>query len=200
MMSAALDIAADEVAVHGWNGLQVQVVAGRLGVSRQTLYNAFTNKHGLALALILRLTTRFLDGVEEAISRSDEVFEQWRAAVLYTLDTAACDPLLKSVLTADGQDEFLPLLTRDAEPIISAAQDRLAQSVLDACPDLEPEIARDVAETATRLAISHIVMPLHPHERVADLIATMVSRYVIGAPANRAARSDPVGGPAPDEP
>lgn len=177
---AALDIAADEVATHGWDGLQVQTIAARLGVSRQTLYNAFTNKHGLARALVLQLTDRFLAGVDRALTGSDDIHEQWRAAVLYTLDTAAADPLLKSVITADGRDQLLPLLTTDAEPVISAARDKLAAAVTAARPDVAPDDARDAAETATRLAISHVVLPLHPSTHVANHIATLITRFLDG--------------------
>lgn len=175
---AALDIAAEEVATHGWDGLQVQAVAARLGVSRQTLYNAFVNKHGLAQALVLQLTERFLAGVDQALAGSDDVYEQWRAAVLYTLDTAAADPLLKAVITADGRGELLPLLTTDAEPVISAARDKLAAAVTAVRPDVRIEDARDAAETATRLAISHVVLPLHPSTHVANHIATLITRFL----------------------
>lgn len=189
MMEAALDVAADEVATHGWEGLQVQTVAVRLGVSRQTLYNAFTNKHGLAQALVLRLTERFLDGVETALAGSNDVFEQWRAAIAYTLDTAAGDPLLKSILTADGRDDLLPLLTIDAGPIVHVARERLAEVVVRAHPDLPATVARDAAETATRLAISHVVLPLHANDHVATHIAVLISRYV--AHAERTSTASP---------
>ncbi|GAA1102663.1 MULTISPECIES: TetR/AcrR family transcriptional regulator [Pseudonocardia] len=180
-IEAALSVAAEEVAAHGWDGLQMQTVAARVGVSRQTLYNAFTNKHGLAQALVLRLTEQFLAGVEDALTRADDIVGQWRAAVLYTLKTAAADPLLKAVLTAESRDELLPLLTSDAGPVINVARQRLAGAILTARPDVDPATARHAAETATRLAISHIVLPLHPNEEAAALIATIVDRY-IGTP------------------
>lgn len=180
-IEAALSAAAEEVAAHGWDGLQMQTVAARVGISRQTLYNAFTNKHGLAQALVLRLTEQFLAGVEDALTQADDIIGQWRAAVLYTLETAAADPLLKAVLTAEGRDELLPLLTSDAGPVINAARQRLAGAILTARPDVDSATARHAAETATRLAISHIVLPLHPNDEVATLIATIVDRF-IGSP------------------
>ena len=182
MVDAALTAAAEEVTARGWDGLQMQTVAARVGVSRQTLYNAFTNKHGLAQALVLRLTDRFPAGVGAALATGDDVFEQWRAAALYTLETAAGDPLVKALLTAEGHDELLPLLTSDGGPVVNAARRRLADAVLAGRPDLDPDTARHAAETATRLAISHIVLPLHPDDDVATLIATVVDRYLGPAP------------------
>lgn len=185
MVRAALDAAADEVGHHGWHGLQMQAVAQRIGVSRQTLYNAFENKHGLAQALVLRLTEQFLTGVEQALASSADIREQWRAAIRFTLDTAAADPLLAAVLTADGRDELLPLLTSDAAPVISAARDRLARALLDIRPDIPREDALDAAESATRLAISHIVLPLHPTDHVAKHVADLIDGYL-----NRPRRDD----------
>ena len=178
MIESALAVAGEEVAAHGWDGLQMQTVASRVGVSRQTLYNAFTNKRGLAQALVLRLTERFLAGVEHALTNGDDIYGQWRAAMLYALDTAAADPLLKVVLTAEGRDDLLPLLTSDAGTVISVARERLAAAVRTARPDLDPVTAAHAAETATRLAISHIVLPLHPNDEVATLIATFIHRYI----------------------
>ncbi|MGM0722891.1 MAG: TetR family transcriptional regulator [Actinomycetota bacterium] len=178
MIRAALDAAADEVCDRGWSGLQMRAVAHRIGVSRQTLYNTFTNKDVLAQALVLRLNERYLRGVENALASGDDVRSQWFAAIYYTLEAAATDPLLKTVLTADGRGELLPLLTSGAEPIIQAARDRLAEAILRAGPGVAAKDARDAAETATRLAISHIVLPLHPTERAAALIADVVDRFV----------------------
>ena len=178
MRDAVLDAAAAEVVARGWKGLQMQTVAGAAGVSRQTLYNPFTNRHGLAQALVLRLTGQFLDGVERALTSHDEVYDQWVAAIRYTLDTAADDPLLKAVLTADGSEDFLPLLTSEAEPILAVARDRLSAALATARPDLDPDDITVATEAAARLAISHIVLPLHPSEQVAERIARLVDRYL----------------------
>jgi len=178
MREAVLDAAAAEVVARGWQGLRLQAVAAQAGVSRQTLYNTFTNKHGLAQALVLRLTDRFLDGVERALAGEHDLYDQWVAAIRYTLDTAADDPLLKSVLTADGSDEFLPLLTSEAGPVIGVARDRLAAVLHAARPDLDPTETTVAAEAVTRLAISHIVLPLHPTEQATEQIAQLVDRYL----------------------
>ena len=180
---AVLDAAADEVVARGWRGLRLQAVAAAAGVSRQTVYNLFRDKHGLAQALVLRLTGRFLDGVEQALASREELHAQWVAAIRYTLDTAADDPLLKSVLTADGSDEFLPLLTSEAAPVVVAARERLAAAVTAIRPGTDPGDAAVAAETATRLAISHIVLPLHPAERATEQIAGVVDRF-LGPPTH----------------
>lgn len=177
MRDAALDAAAGEVVSRGWNGLRMRAIAEEIGVSRQTLYTAFTDRQGIARALVLRHADRFLTGVEEAIGAHRDLRAQWAAAVRFTLDSAAEDPLLKSVLMAGGE-EFLPLITSGSAPIIAAARARLSATFLASHPGLDPVDLDTVAETVTRLALSHMVMPLHPVDQVADQIADLATRFL----------------------
>lgn len=177
MLDAALDAAAGEVISRGWNGLRMRAIAEEIGVSRQTLYTAFTDRQGIARALVLRHADRFLAGVEQAIGVHHDLRAQWAAAVRFTLDSAADDPLLKSVLMAGGE-EFLPLVTTGSAPIITAARARLCAVFLASHPDLDPADLDTVAETVTRLALSHMVLPLHPVDRVAEQVADLATRFL----------------------
>jgi AcrR family transcriptional regulator len=175
MRDAVLDAAADEVIAHGWDGLQVRAVATVVGVSRQTIYNAFGDKHGLAAALIQRLLGRFLEGIDAAIAGGTTLRDQWAATVRHALETAATEPLLRAVLTGTSTDEFLPLLTSDGGPVITRARDHVAATFARHHPELEPEALTATAETVTRLTISHIVLPLHPPEEVAAHVAELAT-------------------------
>ncbi|NMO92228.1 TetR family transcriptional regulator [Actinomycetospora sp. TBRC 11914] len=178
MRDAVLDVAAEEVVAHGWDGLQVRAVATRAGVSRQTVYNAFGDKHGLAEALILRLLDRFLEGIDAVIGRETTLRAQWEATVRYTLETAATEALLRAVLTGTSSDEFLPLLTSDGGPVITRARDHVAATLGGHHPDLDPRVLSATAETVTRLTVSHIVLPLHPPARVAAHVADLATAIV----------------------
>jgi AcrR family transcriptional regulator len=180
MRDAVLDIAAEEVVAHGWDGLQVRAVAGRAGVSRQTVYNAFGDKHGMAEALILRLLDRFLEGIDAAVAAEVTLRGQWEAAVRHALETAATEPLLTAVLTGTSSDEFLPLLTSDGGPVIVRARERLVATLGDLHPELDPRVLSATAETVTRVTISHIVLPLHPPERVAAHLADLAAALGAG--------------------
>lgn len=177
MLEAALDAAAGEVISRGWNGLRMRAIAEEIGVSRQTLYTAFSDRHGIARALVLRHAERFLAGVEQAIGVHRGLRAQWAAAVRFTLDSAAEDPLLKSVLMA-GSEEFLPLVTSGSAPIIDTARARLSAAFLASHPELDPVDLDTVAETVTRLALSHMVLPLHPVEQVAEQVADLATRFL----------------------
>lgn len=178
MRQAALGAAAEEVVARGWSGLQMQTVANRVGVSRQTLYNAFGSKHGLAQALVMRHASLFLDGVEAAMSRHERLHDRWTAAVQFTLDAAAEDPLFKAVLLDDSSEEFLPLLTSEGAPVLVTARQRLADFLVRMHAELDPADVGVAVETMVRLTLSHIVLPLHPSEQVADQVATMATRYL----------------------
>jgi AcrR family transcriptional regulator len=178
MLEAVLDAAAVEVAARGWSGLRMRAIAEEVGISRQTLYTAFTDKHGLARALVAQRVERFLAGIEEAVAGQSDLHSRWRVAVGFTLDYAAEDPLLKSVLTADGTEEFLPLVTTDGAPILDTARARLCAMFLAAHPDLDEGELDIVAETVTRLALSHMVLPTRPNEQVAAQVAELATRFL----------------------
>jgi AcrR family transcriptional regulator len=178
MLEAALDAAADEVISRGWSGLRMRAIAEQIGVSRQTLYTAFSDKHGIARALVAQRVDRFLAGVQRSVGEHHGLRAQWAAAVRFTLDTAAEDPLLKAVLTADGTEEFLPLVTSGGAPIVDAARARLSAMFLAAHPDLDEVELDTVAETVTRLALSHVVLPTRPSEQVAEQVAEFATRFL----------------------
>ena len=175
MREAALDTAESDVLAGGWKSLQMRSIAVRIGVSRQTLYNAFTDKHGLAEALILRLTHRFLDGIEAAVDRADTEHDRWAAVIRYTLATAETEPLLRAALIGADRGEFLPLLTSESTPILLVARERLVAAFLRHHPDLDPRTVADTAETVTRLALSHIVLATQPPARVAQHVADLAT-------------------------
>jgi AcrR family transcriptional regulator len=182
MLDAALDAAAAQVISRGWNGLRVRAIAEQIGISRQTLYTAFSDKHGISRALVMRHNDRFLAGVEQAIGAHRELRAQLVAAVRFTLDTAADDPLFKAVLAAESSEEFLPLITSGGAPIIVAARERLGAVFLALHPQLRRAELEVAAETVTRLTLSHILLPLHPTECVADQIAELATRFLTQPP------------------
>ena len=83
--TAILDAAYDILVARGWGAARMADVAARAGVSRQTLYNAYGSKDGLARAVLLRETARYLDGIAELLARhAGETERAVEAAVLFT--------------------------------------------------------------------------------------------------------------------
>jgi AcrR family transcriptional regulator len=177
-----LDAAAELLAQRGYQGVRMQEVADAAGVSRQTVYNEFGDKWGLAQAVVLRNNDRYLDGVDEALDRHQDLCSAVAAAVSYTLKAAADDPLQKAIITGAGGEDLLPLLTSQAEPVLLAARARIIDHVLDQWPELNQAAVTEIVDAAVRLTLGHIVLPDDPPEVVGRLIARIVTRY-LGEPA-----------------
>src|ERR1700712_3415412 len=138
-----LATARDVVVAGDWERIPLATLAGRAGVSRQTLYKEFGSKDGLAQALSAYETELFmleLATVLEAYSR--DPVAGTRAAVEYTLRTGADDPLLKSILSsARGPSDLLPMFTPRAEPLFAASRQLLTSYLTSHWPHLS---TRDV--------------------------------------------------------
>lgn len=173
-----LDAAAELLVERGYRGVRMADVAAAAGVSRQTVYNEFGDKWGLAQAVVVRDNDRYLDGIDQVLSDHPDLYSAVRAAVLFTLETSADDPLKKVVLTGAGGDELLPLLTTQAEPVLFTASARLAEHALAQWPGLDPAALTEVTDAAVRLTMSHIMLPSAPPDHVADLVARMVTAYM----------------------
>jgi AcrR family transcriptional regulator len=171
--------AAREIVVAGdWGRTRMSDVAACAGVSRQTLYNEFGGKDGLALALSAAQTEWFLGRIQaELDEHPDDPIAGIRAAVTFTLDAGADDPLLKAALSgARGSSELLPLLTTRAEPMLTASRRQLTAYLNDHWPELAHRDVLLVADSLIRLTVSHLVLPLVPSETVADQLAELAAR------------------------
>lgn len=172
-----IDAATDLIVAYGYRRLRMRDIAEAAGVSRQTVYNEFGDKWGLAQAIVMRDTDLFLDDVDAALARHDDLTAAVTEAVLYSLTSAADKPLRKAVLTGDVR-ELLPLLTTEAEPQLFAARTRLIDHVRRHWPGLPEDEVAAVVDAAVRLTMSHMMLPSEPPDVVASRIAAMVTRYL----------------------
>lgn len=173
---ALLDAAYDAAVTTGWQRARMADVAAAAGVSRQTLYNEFGDREGLALHLALRETSRFLDGVERAMDRyAGDVTGAFEAAAGYALKQAQNNPLIRSILTEDGEAGLLPYMTTRAEPLVEAAKPRLVKYLAEHWPDIGSTAATEAAEVVVRLALSYIVLPGPAPENAPQRIAAVAA-------------------------
>jgi AcrR family transcriptional regulator len=103
MMPAAreslLDAAYTALARRPWSTVRMVDVAAAAGVSRQTLYNEFGSKDGLARALVRREADGYLAGVERALAGPGEPGERLTAVVEWTSTAARENALIRAMLT-----------------------------------------------------------------------------------------------------
>ena len=174
----ALLAAAYDAAVAGtWAQSRMADVAAAAGVSRQTLYNEFGTKDGLAAALAIRETERFLAGTAQAMEGERDPVAAVRAAAAYTLAEAADNPLLKAVLT-DPTPELLPYLTTRAEPVYATAVERIAARLTRRWPALDPADVALATEVTVRLTVSYLVSPSGTTAAMSDRVAAVAARLL----------------------
>lgn len=182
LRDALLDAATELFATRGFRGLRMEDVGAAAGVSRQTVYNEFGDKLGLARAVLLRHTERFLDGIDSTLSQHADLETAVAAAVTYTLAEAADDPLLKASLTGEGNEGMLPLLTTQAEPQLFAARSRIVAHVCRQWPQLRSADVAEVTDAVIRLTMSHMMMPTDAPQRVAARLARLATGFFAVGP------------------
>jgi AcrR family transcriptional regulator len=123
MMPAAreslLDAAFAALARRPWSAVRMVDVAAAAGVSRQTLYNEFGSKDGLARALVRREADGYLAGVERALAAHSDARDRLTATAEWTASAARENPLVRAMLTGCWS-ERLPAPTLTAVPSSSA--------------------------------------------------------------------------------
>ncbi|MFE9883888.1 TetR/AcrR family transcriptional regulator [Streptomyces scopuliridis] len=90
-----------------WSAIRMVDVASGAGVSRQTLYNEFGSKDGLARALTRREADRYLHGVERLLGERADAADRLVAVAEWTVGEARARPLLRALLTGCW-GEWLP--------------------------------------------------------------------------------------------
>jgi AcrR family transcriptional regulator len=190
-----LDAAYSALARRSWSTIRMVDVAAVAGVSRQTLYNEFGSKEGLARALVRREADSYLAGVERALALPGDAPDLLAAIAEWTASAARGNALVRAMLTGCWS-ERLPSPTLSAVPsssavpaqrradgplpspadFVAAVRDR-AVAVL-AGPGATRADTADLArscELAVRLALSCVAAP--PAEgRVAELIRDVLYR------------------------
>ncbi|GGN78463.1 TetR family transcriptional regulator [Streptomyces albiflavescens] len=186
-----LDAAYTALARRAWSAVRMVDVAAVAGVSRQTLYNEFGSKEGLARALVRREADAYLAGVERALAAHADARERLVATAEWTASAARSNALVRAMLTGCWS-ERLPSPTLSAVPSSSAVpaqrradgplpspadfvalvRDRAVASLATSKADAA-ELARS-CELVVRLALSCVAAP--PGEGgVTDLVKTALT-------------------------
>ncbi|MDX3456650.1 TetR/AcrR family transcriptional regulator [Streptomyces sp. ME02-8801-2C] len=145
-----LDAAYTALARRPWSAVRMVDVAATAGVSRQTLYNEFGSKEGLARALVRREADAYLAGVERALTGPADPGTGARERLTATAEwtaSAARDSVLVRALLTGCWSERLPSPTLSAVPSSAAVPaQRRADGPLPSPGDLVA-LVRDRAVT-----------------------------------------------------
>ncbi|MEV3928128.1 MULTISPECIES: TetR/AcrR family transcriptional regulator [unclassified Streptomyces] len=175
---ALLDSAHSSLSALPWTAVRMVDVAAAAGVSRQTLYNEFGSKGGLARALIRRAADGYLAGVEETLGRAGD--EGPAALARWTVRSARADVLVKALLTGVRGDRLpgpgaLPPAGRDAwaslptpGELLVLVRDRAVAALRRGPAPCEAAKLGRECEIALRLAISYMLVPADDEAHCAE--------------------------------
>jgi AcrR family transcriptional regulator len=181
LRQALIRAARDLTVEHGWESVRMVDVATAVGVSRQTVYNEFDGRAGLAEALAVSEVRQFAQRIRtELFAHGGDIRTAGYAAIVLTLDEAARNPLVRAVLTSTrgGADELLPYLTTRSEIVLTEAGDVLREWAAAFLPDTHPEVVALAIDAVIRLTVSHIVLPRDTPAATATALAEVFVRLL----------------------
>ncbi|GEE01603.1 putative transcriptional regulator, TetR family protein [Gordonia spumicola] len=182
LRTSLLDGLRDLLRVKDWAQVTMSDVAKHAGVSRQTVYNEFSSRNGLAQAYALRLVEQFTTEIEAALeSMPGDVEGALTAGFAGFFSSAGQDPMIASLLSGEAKPDLLKLITTDSAPLIESASARLDVSLRESWIRMPAHASGRIARMITRLAISYVSMPPEADFDVAADLAAVMTPAIIAA-------------------
>jgi AcrR family transcriptional regulator len=183
-----LDAAQAMIEAGGWSTVTMSGVASAAGVSRQTAYNEFGTKHGLAEELALRELQRFLTVVRTRMEAEQQIRDGIRAACEGVLLLGEESLLIRTIVGSAATDrdlDFLMILTTESGGIVETAVAVIEQVVAELYPPtgFDPDQFTIIVEAAVRLVLSALTRPSKPPVEAAADIGWLVGLMLDGAPS-----------------
>ncbi|MFN8032456.1 MAG: TetR family transcriptional regulator [Mycobacterium sp.] len=187
LRDTVLDAMREELLGKDWSAITLTDVARTAGISRQTIYNEFGSRQGLAQAYAMRLADRLVGAVSGAIETNvGRVYDAFLEGFRAFFSESAADPLVISLLSGEAKPDLLQLITIDSGPIITHCSARLTDSFVTSWVGATEEDAGVLARAIVRLAMSYVSMPPEAdHDVAADLARLMTpfaERYGVAEP------------------
>ncbi|MCX5310809.1 TetR/AcrR family transcriptional regulator [Streptomyces sp. NBC_00154] len=195
---ALLDAALSALSTLPWATVRMVDIASAAGVSRQTLYNEFGSKDGLARALVRRAADGYLAGVERALEPPGGTGDRLAATAAWTVRAARTNTLVRALLTGCWGERlprparlsgppFSPVPAQrraDAGPptpaeLLGLVRDRAVAALDGGRPPHDPALAV-TCEIALRLALSYAVAASSVPTDAAPLVREVVERWPAG--------------------
>ncbi len=160
LRDSVLDAMRDLLMARDWSAITLSDVARAAGVSRQTIYNEFGSRQGLAQGYALRLADRLVDTVHAAVNANvGDIYGAFLQGFGSFFAESAADPLVISLLTGVAKPDLLQLITTDSGPLITRASTRLASAFTQTWVATSDDDAGVLARAIVRLCLSYVSMP-----------------------------------------
>ncbi|BBY68630.1 TetR family transcriptional regulator [Mycobacterium paraintracellulare] len=175
LRDSVLDAMREELLTRDWSAITLSDVARAAGISRQTIYNEFGSRQGLAQGYGLRLADRLVDAVNAALgAHVGDIYAAFLQGFRDLFTELSADPLVISLLTGVAKPDLLQIITTGSAPIITRASERLTTALTHSWVATSDEDAGVLARAIVRLALSYVSMPPEAdHDVAADLARLM---------------------------
>lgn len=173
-----LDGMRELLVTRDWSSITLSDVARAAGISRQTIYNEFGSRQGLAQGYALRLADRLVDAVDHAIQGNvGDIYAAFLQGFRAFFTESAADPLVISLLTGTTKPDLLQLITTDSAPLITRCSERLTGTFMDSWVRASEEDSGVLARAIVRLAMSYVSMPPEADHDVARDLARLMTPF-----------------------
>lgn len=178
LRDSILDGMRDLLLTRDWSSITLSDVAKAAGISRQTIYNEFGSRQGLAQGYALRLADRLVDAVDKAIvDNVGNIYAAFLEGFRSFFQESAADPLVISLLTGAAKPDLLQIITTDSAPIITRSSERLTATFTESWVRCSADDAGVLARAIVRLAMSYVSMPPESDHDVARDLARLMTPF-----------------------
>jgi AcrR family transcriptional regulator len=179
LRDSVLDAMRDLLLTRDWSAITLSDVARAAGISRQTIYNEFGSRQGLAQGYALRLADRLVDTIKGTVEANvGNIHESLLQGFRRFFAESAADPLVISLLTGVAKPDLLQLITTDSAPIITRASERLVSAFNQTWVATSDEDAGVISRAIVRLCLSYVSMPPESDHDVAADLARLMTPFV----------------------
>lgn len=178
LRDSILDGMRDMLLVRDWSSITLTDVARAAGISRQTIYNEFGSRQGLAEGYALRLADRLVNAVDAAINNNvGRVYDAFLEGFRAFFAESASDPLVISLLNGEAKPDLLQIITTGSGPIITRCSQRLTETFQHSWIAATDEDSGVLARAIVRLAMSYVSMPPEADHDVAKDLARLMTPF-----------------------
>ena len=160
---------------HPWAEVTLEAVAKRAGVSRQTLYNDFGSRKGLAQAYTFALAEAYCDLADEVLVAAADPRAGLEAAFALFLEGTGADPLVRRVQTGEAHHDLVRIVTADSGPLVERVAERIGGSIGRKWPDADPVVVAAAGLVMARLALGLVTMPPPSTDGLAEGLARLLA-------------------------
>ena len=175
----ALDALRELLNERNWRNVTMSHIAKAAGLSRQSLYNEFGSRRGVAQGYAIRLTDMFVDLCDTALyAHPHDAQAALRQGFSSFFELSVLDPLVRSLHGDDAPEDLLRLITTDSDVLIERAGDRLAATFQRCWVGASPRQADVISKASVRLALSYIPEPPDDIAAAADDLALLLTPFI----------------------